>query len=292
MYDRILFVDGASAPRAQLAECLARELFGRLLHVQSAITDAAHVPDPALMNSLDIDITASPTRLVSEIAPENIDAVIVLSAKSGLPPRMSSIAQLHWDMPEANAPDEGSEQRASRAWALRQELRCHLWSFASANAPRGISLGAAAAADLPAIEALIRASELPLAVVHDRFPDAYAVARRDREVVGVAAIEPYGRTALLRSVAIAQSERGRGTGIALVAERLVAAMAQGIEDVWLLTTTAAPYFHRFGFADVARGDAPPELRASPEFAAICPASATCMRVDVTRGELAGSRIAS
>jgi amino-acid N-acetyltransferase len=147
--------------------------------------------------------------------------------------------------------------------------------------PAGVTLGAATRADLPAIEALIRTSELPIAVVRDRFPEAYAVARRDAELVGVAALEAYGRTGLLRSVAVAASERKRGTGIALVADRLAAAATQGLESVYLLTTTAAPYFRRFGFVNADRGGAPAELQASPEFAAICPASATCMCVDVS-----------
>lgn len=154
------------------------------------------------------------------------------------------------------------------------------WSLTGAQVPVGIELGAAVEADLAAIEALIRTSELPIAVVHDRFPDAYAVARRGDELVGVAALEAYGRTGLLRSVAVASSERKRGTGIALVADRLAAAATQGLESVYLLTTTAAPYFSRFGFANADRSSAPAELRASPEFAAICPASATCMRLNI------------
>jgi amino-acid N-acetyltransferase len=155
--------------------------------------------------------------------------------------------------------------------------------------PAGVALRAATRADLPAVEALIRTSGLPVAVVCDRFPEAYAVALRGDELVGVAALEAYGRTGLLRSVAVASSERKRGTGIALVADRLAAAAAKDLESVYLLTTTAAPYFRRFGFADADRSGAPAELRTSPELAAICPASATCMRVDIT-ALLAANRI--
>jgi amino-acid N-acetyltransferase len=72
--------------------------------------------------------------------------------------------------------------------------------------------------------------------------------------------------------------RGRGTGLALVADRLALARANGLASVYLLTTTAAPLFRRFGFADAARARAPAVLTASPEFAALCPASATCMRL--------------
>jgi amino-acid N-acetyltransferase len=116
-------------------------------------------------------------------------------------------------------------------------------------------------------------------VVRDRFPDAYVVARRDGAVVGVAALEAHDRSGLLRTVAVAPGERGRGTGIALVADRLAMARANGLESVYLLTTTAAPLFRRFGFADVNRASAPIALASSPEFAALCPSSASCMRLD-------------
>jgi len=46
--------------------------------------------------------------------------------------------------------------------------------------------------------------------------------------------------------------------------------------VYLLTTTAGPYFERFGFVRTARGDVPQALARSAEFAHACPASATCL----------------
>jgi amino-acid N-acetyltransferase len=76
-------------------------------------------------------------------------------------------------------------------------------------------------------------------------------------------------------VAVAASERMHGTGIALVADRLLAAHTANLSRVYLLTTTAAPFFRRFGFIDVARDTAPSTLQTSPEFAALCP-SASCM----------------
>jgi amino-acid N-acetyltransferase len=132
--------------------------------------------------------------------------------------------------------------------------------------------------ELATIEALVRESGLPTEVVRDRFPDAYTVARRDGRVVGVAALETHDQCGLLRSVAVLATERGRGTGIALIADRLAMAWANGIESVYLLTTTAAPLFRRFGFADAERASAPAALAASPEFAALCPSSAACMRL--------------
>jgi N-acetylglutamate synthase-like GNAT family acetyltransferase len=106
------------------------------------------------------------------------------------------------------------------------------------------------------------------------------VARRDGAVVGAAALEAHDANGLLRTVAVGPAERGRGTGLALVADRLARAWANGLESVYLLTNTAAPLFRRFGFVETQRASAPAALAASPEFAALCPASATCMRVAI------------
>jgi amino-acid N-acetyltransferase len=67
----------------------------------------------------------------------------------------------------------------------------------------------------------------------------------------------------------------------LIADRLAMASTNGLESVYLLTTTAAPLFRRFGFMDAERASAPAALTASPEFAALCPASAACLRLRIT-----------
>jgi len=66
-------------------------------------------------------------------------------------------------------------------------------------------------------------------------------------------------------------------------ERLLAlARAERLERVFLLTTTAGGFFRRFGFRPVRREDVPAALRATEEFAGACPASATIMRLDLSR----------
>lgn len=189
--------------------------------------------------------------MVDAIDPASIDAVITLCAEEVCPVWPGAIARMHW--PLADPASVQTETSAATVAALfrvvRDELRCRLWLLASANLPDGVSLGPPIDAEFPAIDARIRASALPAEVVRDRFPEAYVVARRGGEVVGVAALETHDRAGLLRSVAIAPGERGRGTGIALVGDRLATAWANGLASVYLLTTTAAPLFRRFGFAD-------------------------------------------
>jgi N-acetylglutamate synthase-like GNAT family acetyltransferase len=83
---------------------------------------------------------------------------------------------------------------------------------------------------------------------------------------------------LLRSVAVAGDERGRGTGARLVERALSNALGRGLHTVTLLTTTAADYFPRFGFREVGRDDVPSSVRASDEFRSVCPSTATVMIV--------------
>jgi arsenate reductase len=286
MYGSILFLCAANSARSQMAEGLARRLFGGLVRVQSAGSRPTRV-DPgaiAAMRELGIDIAGQRSKGTDdrEIDPDRVDAVITLCAEEVCPVWPGRIERLHWPVPDpaAEEPGPSPDQVSARFRAVRDRIRRHLWRLAAAHAPDGVSIEPAAPADLAAVEALVAAGGLPTEVVGDRFPGAYAVARRAGAVVGAAALERHGDAALLRSVAVAGGERGRGTGIALVADRLAGAADTGVGRVYLLTTTAPDFFRRFGFAEVERDSAPAALQASPEFAALCPSSATCMAASV------------
>jgi len=284
MYSSLLFLCVANSARSQIAEGLARTLFGKLVRVQSAGSQPGRVNPHAIaaMHEVGIDLTGQRSKSVDDIDPASVQAVITLCAEEVCPLWPGKIARMHWPLPDPATSDPAIPADAvlARFRSARDELRARLWAFTSTNLPDGISLGAPAGGELASIEALTRANGLPAEVVREHFPDAYVVARRDGAVVGVAALEAHDADGLLRTVAVASAERGRGTGLALIADRLAMAWAHGLERVYLLTTTAAPLFRRFGFADAERASAPAALTASPEFAALCPASATCMRVAI------------
>lgn len=137
----------------------------------------------------------------------------------------------------------------------------------------------AQAGDLAAVRVLLSASKLPPEGVEDQFGEPYVIAERGNEVVGVAGIERHGTHGLLRSVAVAPESRLRGVGAALVRDRLQWAEQAGVQSLYLLTTDAARYFHRYGFRAVARETAPPEIQRSREFAEMCPSTARLMRFE-------------
>jgi arsenite methyltransferase len=136
----------------------------------------------------------------------------------------------------------------------------------------------ATAADLSAVLALLGECDLPVDGVADQFEDGYVIAEEDAELIGVAGLEVYGGHGLLRSVAVAQSARGRGVAALLVADRVEWARARGLRAVYLLTTTAESWFARHSFTTIARDDVPSSICRSAEFADICPSSAAAMEL--------------
>jgi amino-acid N-acetyltransferase len=140
-----------------------------------------------------------------------------------------------------------------------------------------VALRAPDRADLACVRQLLAAESLPDAGLEATFGPGFVLAvGKDGGLVGVAGIETYGAHGLLRSVAVMPSWRGTGIGTALVHNRLDWARAQGLTSVHLLTTTAERYFHRLGFATVAREALPAPIQTSVEFRSACPDTAVPM----------------
>ena len=135
--------------------------------------------------------------------------------------------------------------------------------------------------DLDGYRRLLAEAGLPLQGMEDQLEDSFLVAIADERVVGGAGIQVWGRDGLLRSVVVAGDRRGEGIAAALLRQSLERAWTRGAEQVFLLTTDAAPYFERHGFRVTPRDQVPPLLLETPEFATICPVSATVMRRGAT-----------
>jgi N-acetylglutamate synthase-like GNAT family acetyltransferase len=143
------------------------------------------------------------------------------------------------------------------------------------EATQAVHLRPASAVDWDDVTALLRAASLPLDGVSEQFPASYFVAISGQQMVGTAGLERHGEHGLLRSLAVATGWQRRGVGGALVRQVQGAAAALGLTPIYLLTTTATTFFPRHGFVSIARAEVPAMVRAAPEFASICPGSATC-----------------
>jgi amino-acid N-acetyltransferase len=158
---------------------------------------------------------------------------------------------------------------------IRDEIKVRLREFHD----REIwGLRPAASGDLQAVSALLTESQLPLDGLNEQFGSGYVVAVSEAAVVGMAGLEVHGEDGLLRSVAVSPRHRQCGLGAVMVRNRIEWARTSGLPNVYLLTTTAASYFPRFGFSVVGRDGLPDSIRQSREFAEACPATAVAMRL--------------
>ncbi|AOI67384.1 GCN5 family acetyltransferase [Burkholderia territorii] len=138
-----------------------------------------------------------------------------------------------------------------------------------------MQLRPAASSDLAAIDALLRASNLPVEGVAE-YLQHFVVQADPQGLSGCGGLEYHGDFALLRSIAVAPAARGHGVGRAIVARLIATCRARQVHSIGLLTTTAEDYFAGFGFVRVARDDVPRPLLASSQFQRVCPDTATAM----------------
>jgi amino-acid N-acetyltransferase len=132
-----------------------------------------------------------------------------------------------------------------------------------------ISIRSATATDLPQIKRLLEANKLPTIGIEKCVDNFIIALSGDGSWVGVAGLEVYGKSGLLRSVVVDEHFRKMGYGRTLVESILKNARLRGLEGIYLLTETAAAYFKGLEFEVVDRRDIPEAVKASPEFTECC-----------------------
>jgi len=113
---------------------------------------------------------------------------------------------------------------------------------------------------------------LPVADLTDDHMEHFFFSGSLQSPTGLVGLEFCGQEALLRSLVVVPSSRGSGLGAALARHAEDYARSRGARAVYLLTTTAESFFKDRGYAAADRATAPAAIRATREFAAICPAS--------------------
>lgn len=99
-------------------------------------------------------------------------------------------------------------------------------------------------------------------------------------LIGTGALELYGEYALLRSLAVKDTLRGRMLGSRITDELISHAKDSDVKKIYLLTETARLFFKRKGFVDIPRENVPAAVRASSEFSGACGDEAVCMEKTV------------
>jgi arsenate reductase (thioredoxin) len=129
---KILFMCVANSARSQLAEGLAKQIFGDRAQIESAGSEPK-TPNPYAIEALKeigIDISLNTSKAVADLAPNfvvDLDYVITLCAEEVCPVLPSRTAEkLHWPFPDpaghSGSHDENLERFRSTREAIRRKI--------------------------------------------------------------------------------------------------------------------------------------------------------------------------
>lgn len=98
----VLFLCVANSARSQMAEGLARSLFGARAVVASAGSRPSVVNPLAIeaMREVGVDISAARSKAVDLVDPAGIDLVVTLCAEEVCPVFLGRVERLHWPVPD------------------------------------------------------------------------------------------------------------------------------------------------------------------------------------------------
>ena len=133
--------------------------------------------------------------------------------------------------------------------------------------------------DWPQITELLDAENLPFEDI-ETAPVQFFGIKNSSELLATGALEVYGNKAILRSVAVKKEFQGKGLGKQITRFLEKKAREQGIDQLFLLTTTAPDYFRKLNYQPFERKACPFEIQQSAEFKNLCPSTAVCLSKDL------------
>lgn len=124
----ILFLCVANSSRSQMAEGLARFIFGNLAQVQSAGSEPTSVNPFAIqvMAELEVDISSQYSKAVSVIDPSKVDIVITLCEEEVCPAFLGGVRRLHWGLRDPAAVHGTQDEKLLVFREVRDEIRNRL----------------------------------------------------------------------------------------------------------------------------------------------------------------------
>jgi arsenate reductase len=230
----------------------------------------------AAMHEIDIDLGAAVPQFLSDKLARSVGVIVTMGCGEACP-AIPGLERHDWPL------EDPKGKPIERVRAIRDEVRDRVrefvaykgWALDHGGAPDA-RIVAASAEDREQVRSLLEASLLPVDGLELAFPGGYVVARAP-DILGCAGLEVHEGNGLLRSVAVRATGRHSGLGSRLVEDRVNAARSMRLRDIYLITTTAAPFFGRLGFELVDRAEVPEGIRQSAEFASICPGNAAVLR---------------
>jgi len=131
----ILFLCVANSARSQMAEGLARKLFGARIAVQSAGSEPSQVNPYAIeaMREVGVDLTTHHSKSVQTIDPATVGTVITLCAEEVCPVFLGKVRRLHWPIPDPASEDPAllRQEMLRRFRIARDDIQAKLETLAS-----------------------------------------------------------------------------------------------------------------------------------------------------------------
>jgi arsenate reductase (thioredoxin) len=125
----VLFLCVANSARSQMAEGLARRMFGDAVRVQSAGSHPSRVHPLAIavMAEIGVDLNGHASKSVHTIDPTTVDTVITLCAEEVCPATLGQAMHLHWPIldpagHETESPTEQLEHFRAAQKQIHQRL--------------------------------------------------------------------------------------------------------------------------------------------------------------------------
>jgi len=126
--------------------------------------------------------------------------------------------------------------------------------------------------------ALLKKNNLPTEDL-DPGKQMFVVEEGD-EVIATVAIEYDYNDALLRSLSVSKEKRNSGIGAELVEFIEDYVKKQGVQNIYLLTTTAADFFSKKGYKIIDRNTIPEFIKNTSEYSVLCASSSTVMKKEL------------
>ena len=128
MTRRILFLCVANSARSQMAEGLARQLFGPDYTLQSAGSNPSFVHPLAIqaLAELGIETSRHSSKAVQDIDLSQVDLIITLCAEEVCPVVPGKTRRLHWPLPDPAAPGANEAEQLANFRQVRDELATRL----------------------------------------------------------------------------------------------------------------------------------------------------------------------
>lgn len=124
MIRSILFLCVANSARSQMAEGLARQLFGPDYTIQSAGSKPSFVHPLAIraLGELGIDTDRHGSKAVQDIDLGQVDLIVTLCAEEICPVAPGQIQRLHWPLPDPAAPAASEQEQFENFRRVRDQI--------------------------------------------------------------------------------------------------------------------------------------------------------------------------